>query len=285
MTDRLRELWPIHLVCQAFDIQRSSFYAWCRSRRQINRGRLALKAHVTRAYNLSRHGLGSRGIRDLLKSEGIEVGRYLVRKLMKESGLVSKQPGAHKYKKATYEHADIDNLLKREFTVEKPNQVWCGDITYIWTGERWSYLAVVMDLYARKVVGWAMSGSPDTELTMKALEDAWQRRGKPGGVMFHSDQGCQYTSLKFRQRIWRYRMVQSMSRRGNCWDNAPMERLFRSLKSEWIPDTWYRSLVEAKMDIGRYLMGFYNQQRPHTANDGISPHAAEEKLKTVSGIS
>jgi len=139
-----------------------------------------------------------------------------------------------------------------------------------------------MDLYARKVVGWAMSNSPDTELTTKALEDAWHRRGKPEGVMFHSDQGCQYTSLKFRQRIWRYRMVQSMSRRGNCWDNAPMERLFRSLKSEWIPESWYRSLQEAKMDIGRYLMGFYNQQRPHSVSDGISPHAAEEKLKTVS---
>ena len=183
------------------------------------------------------------------------------------------------------EHVEINNLLNREFSVGRPNQAWCGDITYIWTGERWSYLAVVMDLYARKVVGWAMSNSPDSELTTKALEDAWLRRGKPEGVMFHSDQGSQYTSLKFRQRIWRYRMVQSMSRRGNCWDNAPMERLFRSLKSEWIPDTWYRSLAEAKMDIGRYLMGFYNQQRPHTANGGISPHAAEEKLKTVSGIS
>ena len=155
----------------------------------------------------------------------------------------------------------------------------------IWIGNRWSYLAVVMDLYARKVVGWAMSNSPDAELTTKALEDAWRRRGKPEGVMFHSDQGCQYTSQKFRQRTWRYRMVQSMSRRGNCWDNAPMERLFRSLKTEWIPRAWYRSLQKAKMDIGRYLMGFYNQQRPHTANDGTSPHAAEEKLKTVSGIS
>ena len=281
----MREFWPIQLVCQAFGIRRSSFYDHCRSKRRINRERLELKAHVNRAFHLSRHGFGSRSIRDFLKTEGIDVGRYLVRKLMKESGLISKQPGAHKYRKATAEHLDIHNLLNREFTVEQPNQVWCGDITYIWTGNRWSYLAVVMDLYARKVVGWAMSNSPDAELTTKALEDAWRRRGKPEGVMFHSDQGCQYTSLKFRQRIWRYRMVQSMSRRGNCWDNAPMERLFRSLKSEWIPEAWYRSLQEAKMDIGRYLMGFYNQQRPHTANDGISPHAAEEKLKTVSGIS
>lgn len=279
------ELEPIKWVCRAFGIKRSSYYDYCRSKRRINRKRLELEAHVKRAFNLSRHGFGSRGIRDFLKTEGIDVGRYLVRKLMKESGLISKQPGAHKYKKTGMEHVEINNLLNREFSAKQPNQAWCGDITYIWTGERWSYLAVVMDLYARKVVGWAMSNSPDSELTTKALEDAWLRRGKPEGVMFHSDQASQYTSLKFRQRIWRYRMVQSMSRRGNCWDNAPMERLFLSLKSEWVPDTWYRSLAEAKMDIGRYLTGFYNQQRPHTANDGISPQAAEEKLKTVSGIS
>ncbi|WP_036234572.1 integrase core domain-containing protein, partial [Marinobacterium litorale] len=115
--------------------------------------------------------------------------------------------------------------------------------------------------------------------------DAWSRRGQPEGILFHSDQGCQYTSLKFRQRLWRYRMEQSMSRRGNCWDNSPMERLFRSLKTEWVPETGYSSLLVAKMDIGRYLMDYYNRQRPHRANGGISPLAAEEKLKTVSGIS
>ena len=224
----MRELEPIKWVCRAFGIKRSSYYDYCRSKHRINRKRLELKAHVNRAFHLSRSSLGSRGIRNLLKTEGIDMGGYLVCKLMKESGLISKQPGAHKYKKATTEHLDIHNLLNREFTVEQPDQVWCGDITYIWTGNRWSYLAVVMDLYARKVVGWAMSNSPDTELTTKALEDAWRRRGEPEGVMFHSDQGCQYTSLKFRQRICRYRLVQSMSRRGNCWDNAPMERLFRS---------------------------------------------------------
>ena len=273
------------LVCQAFGIQRSSYYDYCSQKHRINPKRLELKAHVNRAFNISRSGLGSRGISTLLKSEGINVGRYLVRSLMKESGLVSKQPGNHKYRKATVEHVDIPNLLNREFAVTKANQVWCGDITYIWTGTCWSYLAVVMDLSSRKAIGWAMSSKPDSELTMKALENAWYQRGKPENVMFHSDQGSQYTSLKFRQRIWRYRMIQSMSRRGNCWDNAPMERLFRSLKTEWIPATWYRSLQEAKMDIGRYLMGYYNRQRPHSANGGLSPHAAEEKLKTVSGIS
>ncbi|WP_432695585.1 IS3 family transposase [Marinobacterium sp. YM272] len=285
LIDRLRELKPVDLVCQAFGIKRSSYYDYRKAKRRIKPQRLELKAHVNRAFKLSRGALGSRGICDFLASEGIVAGRYLVRRLMKESGLVCKQPGRHKYKRTTIEHVDIPNRLNREFDVLHPNQVWCGDITYIWTGSQWSYLAVVLDLYARKVVGWAVSTTADASLVIKALDDAWNRRGHPEGIMFHSDQGCQYTSLKFRQRLWRYRMEQSMSRRGNCWDNSPMERLFRSLKTEWVPETGYSSLMVAKMDMGRYLMDYYNRQRPHRANGGISPVAAEEKLKTVSGIS
>lgn len=234
---------------------------------------------------MARSGLGSRSIRAMLESEGVKAGRYLVRKLMNELGLICKQPGPHKYKRATIEHVDIPNRLNREFTVQRPNAVWCGDITYIWTGKRWAYLAVVMDLYSRRAIGWSMSEYADKELVIKALDDAWYRRGKPQDVLFHSDQGSQYMSLKFRQRLWRYQMQQSMSRRGNCWDNAPMERLFRSLKTEWVPKLGYSSLTQAKMDIGSYLMDFYNRKRPHQANGGISPHAAEEKLKTMSGIS
>ena len=138
----------------------------------------------------------------------------------------------HAYKKGSKEHVAIPNLLERQFDVTEPNQVWCGDVTYIWTGNRWAYLAVVIDLFARKPVGWAMSHSPDSELTAKALTMAYELRGRPGNVMFHSDQGSHYTSRKFRQRLWRYQITQSMSRRGNCWDNAPMERFFRSLKTE-----------------------------------------------------
>ena len=120
-------------------------------------------------------------------------------------------------------------------------QVWCGDVTYIWTGKRWAYLAVVLDLFARKPVGWAMSFSPDSRLTMKSLEMAWETRGKPGGVMFHSDQGSHYTRRQFRQLLWRYQIRQSMSQRGNCWDNSPMERFFRSLKNEWMPVVGYEA--------------------------------------------
>ena len=240
---------------------------------------------MNRVFSATRSGLGSRAIRDTLANEGIIASRYLIRRLMKESGLICKQPGPHKYRRATVEHVDIPNRLNRQFEVQQPNKVWCGDMTYIWTGRKWAYLAVVMDLYERRVVGWAMSDRADKALVIKALDNAWHRRGKPHGVMFHSDQGSQYMSLKFRQRLWRYQMQQSMSRRGNCWDNAPMERLFRSLKTEWIPELGYTSFTEAKMDIGAYLMGYYNQKRPHRLHGGISPQAAEEKLKTVSGIS
>lgn len=215
----------------------------------------------------------------------IEAGLFKVRRIMRDMHLVSKQPGPHVYKVAVNERPDIPNSLNREFDVQNPNQVWCGDITYIWTGQKWSYLAVVIDLYARRVVGWAMSEKPNTALTIKALDRAYEQRGKPRGVMFHSDQGSQYSSIKFRQRLWRYQITQSMGRRGNCWDNAPMERLFRSLKTEWLPSTGYSSFKEAEQDVSFYLMTYYNWRRPRSHNDMQAPAVAEEKLNSLSGIS
>lgn len=273
------------MVCAAFDVSRSSYYEYRQRRTQVDAKRLALKAQVKRLFTKSRNSAGSRTLQGQLKAEGTDIGRFKVRSLMRELGLTCKQPGSHAYKQATVERLDIANHLAREFSVECPDQVWCGDITYVWTGQEWSYLAVVLDLYARRVVGWALSSSPDADLVVKALDHAWEQRGHPRNVMFHSDQGSQYASRKFRQRLWRYQIKQSMSRRGNCWDNAPMERLFRSLKSEWVPALGYSSLNLARRDIGEYLMGYYNQQRPHTFNGGLTPIAAEEKLKILSGIS
>lgn len=285
LIDRLSELEPIEKVCRAFGVKRSSYYDYRRSQGRCNPRREQLKVRVVKAFHESRSSAGARTIKHLLAEEGIEIGRYLISRLMSEQGLVCKQPGPHKYKPATVERLDIPNRLNRLFTVARPNQVWCGDITYIWSGSRWAYLAVVIDLYARRVIGWALSDKADANLTLRALDDAYGRRGKPEGVMFHSDQGSQYSSLKFRQRLWRYRFEQSMSRRGNCWDNAPMERLFRSLKTEWVPSRGYRTMTEATMDIGWYLMTYYNQRRPHAANGGLPPVVKEEKLKSLSGNS
>jgi putative transposase len=273
------------MVYKAFDVSRSSYYDYCRRRSVVDVARVALRADVNRLFKKSRSSAGSRMITSMLHEEGIVVGRFKVRRLMNELGLICKQPGPHAYKQAAVERPDIPNRLNREFSVSHPDQVWCGDITYVWAGQRWSYLAVVMDLYARRIVGWALSDRPDAELVVKALDHAYEQRGRPKGVLFHSDQGSQYASRSFRQRLWRYRMEQSMSRRGNCWDNAPMERVFRSLKSEWIPALGYRSIRDARKDVGDYLMDYYNRQRPHTFNDGMPPVIAEEKLKILSGIS
>jgi putative transposase len=153
---------------------------------------------------------------------------------MKKLGLRSSQPSAPKYKKANNEHLAVPNTLNREFDVKNPNQVWCGDVTYIWIGKRWAYLAIVFDLFSRKPIGWAFLLSPDSQLTSKALMNAYESRGRPKGVTFHSDQGMHYTSNIFRQTLWRCQIQQSMSRRGNCWDNAPMERFFRSFTRSWL---------------------------------------------------
>lgn len=285
MIDQLRERYPIDKVCQVFGITRSTYYDHRSRSSQVDTEREALKQQVKRIFHDSRGSAGTRTIKAILAKENVYIGRFLIGRLMSECQLSCKQPGPHRYKVANTERPDIPNKLNRAFYVDKPNQVWCGDITYIWAGSRWVYLAVIIDLYARKVVGWAISEQADTDLTIKALDDAYHRRGKPNGVMFHSDQGSQYSSLRFRQRLWRYRCIQSMSRRGNCWDNAPMERLFRSLKTEWIPGMGYQGMTEAKMDIGWYLMTYYNKRRPHAANDGLSPVEKEEKLKYVSGNS
>jgi putative transposase len=273
------------MACEAFEINRSSYYAYRDRRNHVDVERMILRVKVKQVFGISRGSAGSRTIKTKLNEQGVEIGRFKVSRLMAESELVCKQPGPHVYKQATVERPDIPNVLDRQFDVDHANQVWCGDISYIWSGTHWSYLAVVLDLFARRIVGWALSDSPDANLTIKALDHAYELRGKPEGVMFHSDQGCQYGSLRFRQRLWRYQFTQSMSRRGNCWDNAPTERLFRSIKTEWVPATGYRSIGEARKDIGLYLMDYYNWHRPHTANNGMAPAVAEEKHNLLSGIS
>ena len=211
----------------------------------------------------------------MVSNKGVTMGRWLAAKLMAKLGLVSSQVPRHRYQRHLQAHLVIPNRLARQFKVGAPNQVWCGDVTYIWTGKRWAYLAVVMDLFARKVVGWAMSLSPDSALTSRALQMAWAARGQPKSLMFHSDQGSHYTSQQFRQVLWRYRIEQSMSRRGNCWDNSPMERFFRSLKTEWVRATGYLSFEEAKHAITLYITKYYNTLRPHQHNGGLSPNESE----------
>jgi putative transposase len=263
-------------------VNRSSYRYGCKAPKAISPQRLKLIAELKRWFGLSGGSAGQRSLLTLLAGAGFNASRWLVRKLMKQAGLVSRQQPTHRYAKSEKAHLSIPNVLNRQFQPSKPNQVWAGDVTYIWSGSRWLYLAVVIDLYARRVVGFATSKSPDSELTKKALRMAYESRRKPRRVLFHSDQGCHYTSKAYRQCLWRFGMMQSLSRRGNCWDNAPIERFFRSFKTEWMPKSGYVSFNEGAQAITQYINQYYNRYRPHSNNGGLSPIMAEEKFGLTS---
>ncbi|MGL9773897.1 MAG: IS3 family transposase [Sodalis sp. (in: enterobacteria)] len=230
---KLRAHHPVATLCHVFRVHRSSYKILEKSSRQARRaGERYCAVRFINCTISAMVQLAREVIATMATQRGFRMGGWLAGRLMKELGLVSCQLPAHKYKRGGNEHVEIPNHLNRQFAVTEPNQVWCGDVTYIWAGKRWAYLAVVLDLFARKPLGWAMSFSPDSRLTIKALEIAWETRGKPAEVMFHSDQGSHYASRQFRQLLWRHRIKQSMSRRGNCWDNSPIKRFFRSLKNE-----------------------------------------------------
>jgi putative transposase len=271
----MKESYSIKSLCQVFEVHRSSYRYWKVNTKKIRLEDLHADIEVRTAYELSGGSAGSRTIATLVTSGGYSLSRYRASKSMKRQGLVSCQPPKHNYKPANKANIDIENHLNREFSPISPNQIWCGDITYLWVGGRWRYLAAVLDLYNRKIVGFALSDSPDSELTRQALSNAFNARGKPIGLMFHSDQGCHYTSLSFRQLIWKYQIKQSMSRRGNCWDNSPMERFFRSLKTENMPKNGYENVTIANDSVRDYIYKYYNTVRPHSHNLGLSPNEKE----------
>lgn len=188
-------------LCRVFEVHRSSFKYW-KKLKPVRPEQVIRLSKVRELFDASNGSAGSRSIATMASAQGVKMSRYLAAKCMEKLGFIRCQLPSHSYKKTGNERIDIPNLLARQFAVTKPNQVWCGDVTYIWTGNRWAYLAVVMDLFARKPIGWAMSFSPDSELTGKALSHAFESRGRPEGVMFHSDQGSHYTSTKFRQLLW-----------------------------------------------------------------------------------
>jgi putative transposase len=257
-----------------FGVHRSSYKYW-RQPKKPDATRVTLLSLIRESYRESKGSAGARNIAAMVTTKGVKLSRWRATKLMKELNLISCQQPGHRYKKASKEHVEIPNYLERQFAVTEPNQVWCGDVTYIWTGKRWAYLAVVLDLFSRKPVGWAMSFFPDSALTGKALSMAWEARGKPANLLYHSDQGSHYTSRNFRQLLWRYQIKQSLSRRGNCWDNSPMERFFRSLKTEWVPEYGYVNFSEASTAITNYITGYYSQLRPHQYNGGLTPNESE----------
>ena len=265
-------------LCRLFGVIKSSYYYGLKPK-LISLETVTLKALIRQIFNDSKQSAGARSIVAILwHQHGVRLTRYMAGKLMRGMGLKSCQQKTHKYKHADEEHKAHDNILNRSFGPASPNQVWTGDVTYIRIKGGWCYLAVVLDLYARRIVGFAVSDSPDSVLTAKALQMAYQTRLKPSGVLFHSDQGTHYTSEAFAKSIASCNgMIQSMSRKGNCWDNAPTERFFRSFKTEWMPKGGYEDIAEAKSAITDYIWGYYQTVRPHTFNNHLTLVETEKR--------
>ena len=217
---------------------------------------------VRRLHRRSRGSCGARTLSQGLRRAGLDVGRARAATIMRRMNLTAKKRRFKHYSRNT-KPAPAENVLNRQFDPGRPNQVWAGDITYIPTRQGWLYLAIVVDLFSRRVIGWATSRTADTHLALAASELAFASRRPGAGLIVHTDQGCQYTSDLYVAHMQRHGAVQSMSRKGNCWDNAVVERLFRSLKSEWI-DEPFATRQQARHAVIDYLANYYNHERLHS---------------------
>jgi len=259
-------------------VSRSGYYQWIKypeSQRKIED--MDLKQKIVIIYHNSRRTYGSPRIYQKLLREGYHLSKKRVERLMRETGIhaVAKK----KYRATTDSKHSLPvaaNSLNRNFRVDKPNQFWVADITYIYTQEGWLYLSTIMDLYSRKIVGWSMKNRITKDLVIEALNMAIKQR-KPGrGLLLHSDRGSQYASYCYQVLLKRYGMLCSMSRKGNCWDNAVMESFYRTLKVELIYLKKYEMRIEAKRDIFEYIEIFYNRERLHSSIGYNSPEEYEK---------
>ncbi|MDB5034110.1 MAG: putative integrase [Chlorobi bacterium] len=227
----------------------------------------------------SRQTYGSPSIHQQLRQSGMAVGRKRVERLMHEHRIVGLMPKRRRVvtTDSRHEHPIADNVLDRDFTAAGANQKWTSDITYIWTSEGWLYLASVIDLFSRRVVGWSMSDRIDQHLTLAALQMAVQRRQPADGLLHHSDRGSQYCATAYRQMLSDWGMIPSMSRNGNCWDNVVIESWHRTLKVELVYRQRYRSRAEARASIFEYIEGFYNRERRHSTLGYLSPDQFERQ--------
>jgi len=268
-----KKVYPLTLLCKVMRVSRSGFYSWKnreKSPRQQERERLIPK--VKKIHRLSKESYGARRISEDLEAQGESCGRTKAGTLMKLAGVAAKQN--KKFKVTTDSKHDMPvapNLLERNFEVSEPDRVYCADITYIWTAEGWLYLAVVIDLCSRKIVGWSMSSRMKAQLVCDALTMAiWQRKPK-AGLIHHSDRGSQYASKAFKRLLKAHGIQGSMSRKGDCWDNSVVESFFGSLKQERVQWKSYQTRSEAQQDILEYITMFYNSWRLHSYLGYMSP--------------
>lgn len=270
--------YPLTLLCRVMKVASSGYYAWFASsktdRQQENEKLIPLVREISRE---SGRTYGSRRMAEALSARGAACGRVRAATLMRLAGVSVKRK--KKFKVTTDSRHKLPvapNLLNRDFEVAKPNRIWVSDVTYIWTREGWLYLATVLDLFSRQVVGWAMSRRMAQELVMDAFKMAiWRRRPSPG-LILHTDQGSQYCGYAFQQLLKNAGAISSMSRKGDCWDNAVAESFFGSLKTERVSWRSYQTREEAKRDIVHYLEMFYNSKRLHSYLGYVSPRQFEE---------
>ncbi len=272
-------IFTVTRMCNTMNVSQSAYYDWLKrpeSLRSLEDGRLSEK--VKNIHKKSRETYGARRVRQELLEDGESISRARVGRLMKQQGLESKSK--RKFKATTNSNHGrpvAPNLLDREFRVGQPDTVYAGDITYIRTDEGWLYLAVMIDLYSRAVVGWAMSERMTAELANDALMMAVWKRRPANGLMVHSDRGSQYASDLYQKTIKDYDFICSMSRKGNCWDNAPSESFFHTLKTELTHHRRYQTRQEAKQEIFEYIEVFYNRQRRHSTIGYQTPLGYEKE--------
>ena len=277
LIDAEKTMISIETACAVLDVSTSGYYAWKNRRASPRQQRdMLLLAHVRAQFSNSHETYGSPRMHAELQEEGIAVGLHRVARIMQENGLKARQPT--RYKKTTdSDHGGpvASNILDQDFTTTGPDEKWGVDISYVWTAEGWLYLAIVLDLYSRKIVGWAISDRMKRGLATEALRRALVLRQPLPGLIHHSDRGSQYCSYDYRRLVADHGLVASMSGRGNCYDNAMVETVFKTIKTELIWRTAYTSRWQATKAIGEYIEGFYNPRRRHSSLGYKSPAAFE----------
>lgn len=265
--------YPVRLMCRILEVSRAGYYAW-RGREESARAQAdrRLLLEIQAAHQASRRTYGSPRIHRDLREQGHPAGRHRIARLMRENGLRGRR--RRRFRTTTqsnHAHAVAPNLLQRQFSIDEPNRAWVTDLTYVWTLEGWLYLGVILDLYSRRVVGWAMGSRIDQALTLRALDMALTLRAPSPGLIHHSDRGSQYAAKTYRRRLASHGVQCSMSRKGDCWDNAVAESFFATLKVELVHETVFVTREQARHEIFEYIEAFYNRSRRHSHIGYVSP--------------
>ena len=268
-------------MCAVLSVSRSGYYNWHkRPESQRTKENKKLLQQIKRAYKDNRQVYGSPRITEALRDQGVICGQNRIARLMRENDIMAKT--VRRFKTTTDSNHNLPvapNLVQQNFTARAPNQLWTSDITYIWTSEGWLYLAVVLDVYARSIIGWATSARLTGKLVINALDQALFQRNVQPGLVFHSDRGSQFASCTFKERLEQNEMTQSMSAKGNCYDNAITESFFSTLKKEHVFFQKFQSRRQAHASLFEYIEIFYNRKRKHSAIEFMAP-CEFEKLKT-----